>query len=333
MSFPLRYVYRNILLGRGDERAALYWVPTISYGHLSDTAKRDEAGRLAAFAYSVRSDFALWRVCRLFPVESYTEDALDMVDARHQSEDAWEEWLEGHTEHLRQLRPHSPEVFLAINLRTGNESGAVTGVGQQFERARRRAEDLLGVSRPQPVSDKELTSLAEAELEVYNRLRESYPDAERADERDLQWLLRRLAYRGTDEPEMDAFWQPDALMVDGNGNDQVVFEPLESNIVRQADVAITAERRHLIVDGATTSTLQTVLAIGALPHTEFPTPTGDAELLFTPLEQLDFPVDATVHARWLSNTEALSMVRKGVLDVENKFAEQMDSQTGPGWLD
>ena len=333
MSFPLRYVYRNILLGRGDERAAFYWLPTISYAHLSDAAKRDEVGRLAQFAYSVRSDFALWRVSRLFPVESYTDDAVELLDARHQSEEAWEEWLDGHTEHLRRLRPHSPEVFVAISLRTGAESGAVKGLGQQFDRVRRRAEDLLGVSRPQPVGDRELSALAEAELEVYNRLRESYPDAERTDERDIQWLLRRLAYRGTEEPEMDAFWQPDAIMVNGNGNDRVVFEPLESNVVQQADVAITAERRHLIVDGEATSTLQTVLAVGALPHTEFPTPTGDAELLFTPLEQLDFPVDAAVHARWLSNGEALSMVRKGVLDVENKFAEQMESQTGPGWLD
>lgn len=333
MSFPLRYVYRNILLGRGDERAALYWLPTISYGHLSDAGKRDEAGRLAQFAYSVRTDFALWRVSRLFPVDSYTDDAMDLLDARHQDEESWEEWLEGHTEHLRRLRPHSPEVYVAVSLRPGAESGSSNGAGQSFDRIRRRAEDLLGVSRPQPVTDRELTALAEAELEIFNRLRESYPDAERSEERDVQWLLRRLAFRGTEEPTMDAFWQPDAVMVDGPGSDRVIFEPLESNVVQQADLAITAERRHLIVDGATTSTLQTVLAVGALPHTEFPTPANDAELLFSPLEHLDFPVDAAVHIRWLSNAEALSKVRRGILDVENKFNEQQDSQQGPGWLD
>ncbi|MBA2523056.1 MAG: ATP-binding protein, partial [Solirubrobacterales bacterium] len=328
-----RYVYRNILLGRGDQRAALYWLPTVSYGHLSDAGKRDEAARLSQFAYSVRTDFALWRVCRMFPIDSYTDDAMELVDARHQDEESWERWLEGHTDHLRQLRPHSPEVYVAISLQGDGNKGSGGGAGPSFDRIRRRAEDLLGVSRPQPVGDRELAALAEAELEVFNRLRESYPDAERADERDTQWLLRRLAFRGTEEPSMDAFWQPDAVMVDGNGAGRVTFEPLEANVVQQADLAITAERRHLIVDGTTNSTLQTVLAIGALPHTEFPTSTNDAELLFSPLEALDFPVDAVVHARWLSNADALSKVRRGIVDVENKFNEQMDSQSGPGWLD
>src|SRR5829696_4290978 len=54
-----------------------------------------------------------------------------------------------------------------------------------------------------------------------------------------------------------------------------------------------------------------------------------AELLFTPLEALPFPVDASLHARWLGNREAVSRVRRRIVDADVAFSEQLTSSHGP----
>ena len=39
--FPLRYAHLNILVGRGDDRAALFRLDTVSYPFLAEADKRD----------------------------------------------------------------------------------------------------------------------------------------------------------------------------------------------------------------------------------------------------------------------------------------------------
>ena len=72
---------------------------------------------------------------------------------------------------------------------------------------------------------------------------------------------------------------------------------------------------------------QAMLGVGALPEeAEFP---GGAELLFAPLEALPFPVDAALHARWIGNREAVTRVRRRIVDADVAFSEQLASSHGP----
>ena len=84
-TLPLRYVHQNILVGRGDARAALFRVATISYPFMATADKREWLGRLARFAFAAEADFSLWRVNRAYPAERYVAQADAMLDARHQS--------------------------------------------------------------------------------------------------------------------------------------------------------------------------------------------------------------------------------------------------------
>jgi hypothetical protein len=85
--------------------------------------------------------------------------------------------------------------------------------------------------------------------------------------------------------------------------------------------------RALVVDAEEGRSHQALLALGALPEeAEFP---GGAELLFSPLESLSFPVDAVVHAHWLGNREAITRVRRRIIDADVAFAEQLHSSHGP----
>jgi hypothetical protein len=56
---------------------------------------RDWLTRLARFAFSVEADFSLWRVCRAYPADRYTEQAQTLLDDRSQSAAAFRSYLHG----------------------------------------------------------------------------------------------------------------------------------------------------------------------------------------------------------------------------------------------
>src|SRR3954462_9113288 len=140
--FPLRSAHPNILVGKGEARAALFRVETVSYPFLAAADKRDWLRRLARFAFAVEADFSLWRVCRAYPAEQYADQAMALLDERSQSAAAWRSYLNGHEAHLRELRSFTPEVYLAVSLPAERSTG--------IDRLRRRVEGLFGVAGSVP---------------------------------------------------------------------------------------------------------------------------------------------------------------------------------------
>jgi hypothetical protein len=320
-AFPLRYVHQNLLVGRGDARAALYRVDTVSYPFLSAADKREWLRRLARFAFAIEADFSLWRVCRAYPADRYIEQAQDMLDTRIQKPSAWREYLSGHEAHLRGLRSFTPEVYLAISLVPDQSHALLRGA----DRLRRRVEDLLGVAAAVPIAAAEIEALIAEEERSFRRAEGCLP-VRRATTRELQWLLRRAACRGVGEPELDDHWAPNALVVKA-ADGRTAYEPLSTDLVRHANAPVLEEERTLVIDAPEGRGYQAMLALGALPEeTEFP---GGAELLFSPLEGVPFPVDCALHARWLGNREAVTRVRRRIVDADVAFAEQLGSAHGP----
>ena len=322
---PVRYVHQNILVGHGDARAALFRVASISYPFMAGADKREWLRRLARFAFSVEADFSLWRVNRAYPAERYVEQAQGILDARHQDPEAWRSYLAGHEAHLRNLRAFVPEVYLAVSLETERSSHLGAGLLRGADRARRRVEELLGVAAVPPIPASQIEGLVAAEERAFARAAGTLP-VRRATTREVQWLLRRTACRGVGEPVLDEHWQPSAVMVE-SPQGRPAYEPLETDMVRHLNAPILEEDRALVVDAAEGRSFQAMLALGALPEeSEFP---GTAELLFTPLEAVEFPVDCALHARWVGNPDAVARVRRRIVDADNAFSEQLTSAHGP----
>ena len=330
MSFPLRYAKGNVLLGRGGEAAGLYRLAMTSYPYLPTGEKWTLQRRLQRLAHTIGADFSLWRVQRAYPAEQYVQHTAGLLDERHQEPAAWEAFLAGHRERLRELGSHIPECYLAVSLAGGAPTGVGSGLVRGVDRVRRRVEELAGIDAASPISGGELSELATREQRVYERLN-GVLAVRRARTVELQWLLRRAACRGVAEPDLDKHWQPDALIVDGAGGG-VAFAPLGHDLARCANAAITEHQQTLVVDGEQGRCFQAMLALGALADApEFPGST--AEVLFAPLEAVGFPVDAAVHARWLGNRQALAQVRKRITDVEHAYHEQVQGAAhGPSLL-
>ena len=123
MSFPLRYAKGNVLLGRGGEAAGLYRLAMTSYPYLPTGEKWTLQRRLQRLAHTIGADFSLWRVQRAYPAEQYVQHTAGLLDERHQEPQAWEAFLAGHRERLRELGSHIPECYLAVSLAGGAPAG------------------------------------------------------------------------------------------------------------------------------------------------------------------------------------------------------------------
>src|SRR3954454_1665492 len=322
---PLRHVHQNILVGHGDARAALYRVSTISYPFMAAADKREWLRRLARLAFAAEADLSLWRVTRPYPAEEHVAQADRVLDERHQKREAWRAYLHGHEERLREMRSFVPEAYLAVSLRAAAPASLGSGLLHGLDRARRRVEELFGVADAPPIAVAELETLITEEERAFRRASGCVP-MRRATTTEVQWLLRRAACRGLGEPHLDPHWMPNALVVETRDG-RPAYEPLECDLVRHANAPVLEEERSLVVDAPEGRSYQAMLALGSMPEEAvFP---GSAELLFTPLEPVEFPVDCVLHARWIANRDAVTRVRRRILDADIAFSEQMTSAHGP----
>jgi len=329
-AFSLRFAHGNVLVGRRDDRAALYRLAMTAYPYLPNGGKWALQRRLQRLAHSLAADFSLWRVNRAFAAEEYVAQTYGLLDDRHQDPRAWQRFLEGHEQRLRELGSHSPEVYLAVSLAGRKPDGLGSGLLRTVDRVRRQVEDVAGIGAGAPISGSELSELATREQRIFERV-SGVIHARRARTVELQWLLARSVCRGLGEPTLDRHWAPDALIVQAPDGG-IAFEPLAHDLRRPAQAAITEHEQHLVIESERGCSYQALLTVGALAEApEFPGWT--AEVLYAPLESLPWPVDAVAHCRWLGNRQALAHVRRRIADVEHAFAEQVHGAAhGPSVL-
>ncbi len=326
MSFPLRFAAANTLIGPSGEAGALYRVEPISYPYLPAHEKVRWLWQLAALVDVLEADLSIHRVSRAYPAEEYLPRVEGLVDERFADAREWRKYLSGHEDHLAGLRVHLPEVYLVVSLR-GERQGKAPLLSE-LDRVRRRVEGLFGVAASEPIRQSELDRLAAVEAQVFDQVATILRPTRvsRAETHELEWLLRRAACRGVAEPELTPDWRPDAQLIQGDDG-ELRYEPLESDLVRCGSAAVHEEDRALVVDADECRSHQAMLCLESLPEeARFPGPR--AELLSAPLEWLGFPVDAVLHARFVTNKEAVGKVRKRVLDADAIFDEEAAGHHG-----
>src|ERR1700691_2560475 len=242
-TFPLRYAHANVLIGRGGEAAGLYRLGMSSYPFLPTSGEWALAHRLQRLARNIGADLLPRGVQ---PTHRYLARTAVLLDERHQDKEAWLGFLEGHEQRLRELGSHVPEVYIAVSLGQSTPSGFGAGLVRSVDRVRRRVEEMVGIADASPIPASQLQELAASERRVFQRVR-GIVSARRATTGELQWLLRRAACRGVAEPEIDGYWEPDALVLSALAGTPV-FQPLSRDLERCANAAITERAQTLIVD-------------------------------------------------------------------------------------
>lgn len=325
----LRYARANLLLGPGNQSAALYRLDGVNFPLRSTGEKWGVQAQLEHLAHAVQGDFSLWRVYRTTGADNYNPATGGAPELRA--------LLEQHRSALDELDGRQPEVYLAVTLHTGSPRRLGGAMLDAADRARARLTSLLFTKTGSPIAGSELAALAEAEARLFERL-SGVVGLRRARTHELQWLLARAPLRGIAEPLIEDAWQPDALVITTPNTDEdndaaVQYEPLGWDLWRLPACPLFEDPEQppsLEIQTEAGTAYQSLLAMGALGEQPvFPGPA--AELLHAPLDGLGFPVDAVVHARWLGNREALGQVRKRIVDVEQVYRDQLQSSHGAGW--
>jgi hypothetical protein len=286
VELPINAINGNLIFG-GGRVAAVYRVDTVSYEFLSLTEKQALHGNLALWMIKAEADFSVYRVCREYSAEAYARDAMNLLDERFADRGRWERTVARHVDHISDMHSFTPEVYFVVSLHPSSR---------------------LPWSRP----SRDVGVLRDAEAQAFATLAD-HVACRRASTLELQWLLCRAAVRGVREPDVDPYWTPPALTLEGG-----VWSPGRADVQRFMP-AVTEHRRAVLVEGEDGESQQTFFTVGKLPKvTEFP---GNAELLFAPLERLDFPVDAVAHVRWVTNKKMLAVCDNSIKDARDELED------------
>lgn len=326
MRQPITFIYRNVVFGDGlDDVWAVYRLPTRSYAGQPVAGKRELLTQLAALAYGLEADFSLVRVARPWDVEQYLLGVLTTSDVRHVRRASLDRYLDRHREALSGAGSHTPEAYLSVRLDGTRDASPWTVAQIPSLRAVSRT---LGMGDPRVISRRRLDAVLAEEEATQHRVID-YLDAEPAATTELQWLIRRAFCRGLGDPFEDERFLPQALVVEApEGQGGSGYRPLKADVLRLFDMPINVEARKLRIETEAGDSHQAFLCLGALPETAS-FPGRQAELLFAPLESLEFPVDAAFSARFVTNADAVRLVRRRIVDADNMYDEESHGYHGP----
>ena len=267
----------------------------------------------------------------IYPAEQYARTAARSVDPRHADGQLWDRHVAAHEGLIEGLSCRDVECYLAVELPQAANAGAmVSDARRALWRVGRRVQSAAGVQTAAPVMAEQLALLREREAALFDRLQGPLGDTgiARAQTQEIQWLLARARCRGLGEPELDQFWRPRAIALDGDGAG--AWRPLSSIVERAAAAQITRHGAHLEVTSEHGTAYQSAMVLGALP--EHPAwPGSQCELMFSPLERLPFAVDCALHWRYIANDAARRHARRRTLDVDNTFREESQGVLGGSW--
>jgi hypothetical protein len=324
MKQPISFIYRNLVFGESTMDCwAVYRLATHSYAGLTRAGKRELFSLLAAFAYGLEADFSLLRVTRPWSIDNYAAGVMSTTDSRHVDRASLDAYLSMHRERLEYRGSQTAEVYVSVRL--GRDSAARDLLRFPGVDGARR---LFGLADPRAISERRLESLLAEERKVYDRILD-YLDCDPAATHELQWLIRRSFARGVGDPVTDEFFLPQALILETPDADgEVSYRPLEVDVLRLFDCPIDIDARSLRVTSEHGESHQALLCVGALPES-VSFPGRGAELLFAPLEAVEFPVDAVFSARRVSNDQALRLVRRRIVDADHVYNAEATSDHGP----
>ena len=323
MKQPIRFIYENLVFGETlDDSWATFRLRTQSYSGLTVAGKRELLSLVASCAYSLEADFSILRVSRPWSVEGYATGVRAGADPRHLRAQHLDEYLDNHREALQWCGTHIPEVYLSVRLPSAAPSSLLDNPLLGSLRA------AVGLRDPRGISARRLDTLLEEQRKVGDRVLD-YLDCEPAASHELQWLIERSFCRAVGDPPIEERFLPQALVVEaGEEEGGARFKPLEADLLRLFANPVQAEARALRIEAEEGISHQAFLCLGALPE-EVGFPGREAELLFAPLEGVEFPVDAAFSARFVSNEEGVRLVRRRVIDADNIYNEESHGDHGP----
>jgi AAA-like domain len=324
---PLCFVYGNCVFAAtlGDAWAA-FVASTHTYAGLSIAEKRARFSALMGAVETMEADLQILRVSRPWRVDRYELSLAAELAGPHAK--LARGYVDAHEDHLRELSPEVPEVFILVRLRDP-EKDVAGYVSQVLEH--RPGHWLRAIRRSVRELDARLLTASELERvrvradRAHARL-QAFLSVRPARSVEMQWLVRRGFCRGAGEPQVDGLHEPRALIFESGG--EAVLAPLEADVVRWMDGFVEHRSRLLRIESELGVSWQAHLVAGALPE-RASFPSSRLELMFAPPEDLSFGIDLALCARFLPNELAVRLARRRIQDADQMLEAEAEGEQGP----
>ena len=142
---------RELLLGRGDDSAALYRLAMTAYPFLPDGGKWALQRRLERLAHTSGATSRCGGSTAL-PGRAIRRAHLRSARRALPAPAGVARVPGGHEQRLRELGSHVPEGYLAVSLSGKSPTGLGSGLLRAFDRLRRRVEEAAGIGAASPIA-------------------------------------------------------------------------------------------------------------------------------------------------------------------------------------
>lgn len=324
---PLQTVFGNLVIARDLRDVwAVFRLRCRSYRSEPRRKQRALAEELEAFCWGVEADFQVLRVSRRWDADRYVA-GLRAHTPRRAHRERWLAYLEEQRAVLEQMDPATPLAFVCVRL-ADPELDLPARASRLFERTPSELvaglRERMQLRAPGSLNPDRLAALYDRAETASGRVL-SYLDAEPARSDEIQWLIRRSFCRSLGEPAIAGLDAPQALAYPHGGHPRVI--PEQGNVLRWlGETAVERHDRYVKVTSELGKSYQAGLCLGEMSHV--PPFTRAAELLFSPLEEHRFAVDACLGVRWITNDQALRQAAHQIARTANQLEDEEHSVHG-----
>jgi hypothetical protein len=323
--FPVKYFEDNLVFSQDGTVSAYYEIQPFNYDYRSVDDQLSLHGNLEAFYWNINANTHALIVPEHQSLSEHRAAMKSRLSATLQ--EAGERHVDVSLEHLRGKEVHQYRFFIGIQLKEAKVQGSsffreILYTLKDFRRflLERSGTDVADIL------EEELHAYQKQEELIYSRL-QGYLRVSRLQVEDMEWLIRRGFYRGIGEIPRRKGWKPQTLPTTVEG--KKAFRPTRDILTLAEGRFDDSHGRRLVVEQYTQNKnkkgYMAFLTISYIPDkAQFP----GTEWLYC-LQQLSFPVEASVRTETIEYSKALSKVlnKKKELKAEDEHAMESGEES------
>lgn len=325
IQFPVKYFERNLVFGADGSVTAYYELQPFNYDYRSVDDKLSLHGNLEAFYWNINADTHALVVPEHQSLEEHEKKMSAKCKGR--LKEAGIQHIRTSIQHLQGKEIHQYRYFMGVRLKETEVKGLsfFRELLYAIKDFKRYLTNQAGIDAPEILLE-EIEAYQKQEELIYSRIK-GYLKARRVATEDLEWLIRRGFYRGIGDIPRRKNWKPTAIPTEVQGKKAI--RPGRDILTLTEGRFDDSHGRRLIVeqhvDGKNKKGYMAFLTISHIPDKA--TIPG-MEWLYC-LQQLSFPVEASVRTETISYHKALSQVlnKKKELKAEDEHAMESGEET------
>jgi len=334
MKFPIIFWQQNIIFDNKRRAFAVYKLPLINYALLSINDKIGAMYNLRELVYNAQGEYHILSLCRDFDIGTYEEQlsSLQRDDLKTTDQSLPQEFRDhvvATYNGLSNRKPWNRHLYILKQIPLKNVLLQVKSLHHLKSNVRGLASSLIDMFVPsEPTIPEQLLEAAMMQEDTIAQDIRNGMGGQRADSKDIEWMIRHNLFRSLGEPEVTSDWAPASVVeVAGTGKKLI---PMKNEIVSHIDDTFMYEGLDHVkidhVDGEHKGkeSYQAFLALTNYPeHLRFP-----GLEFYQWLDEFSFPVDISIRLNSYESKHAQMKLSGKMKELQDQKEQHANSTTG-----